>query len=390
MNILILLNSLRVSGTEKIMISLAPHFKKAKHSAIYFPLVSPFDPRFIQSIDRQGNELNFLIPWWIKKVDSTIWKLNGITLRLFKWSFRDFYITRFLAKKISHENIDLIISNSYLSDQLSLSLFQKTGIDYIIVDHGSYCGYLANEQPFNTYAIEKAFARVGVSNWVVNQWTIGLPNYPIRLISNGYVPPYATGDVWFKDQICSPDDFVFCMQGRATPEKGWDIAIRAFLELKSKGYKVKLILLSEGQYISQLKEENKSEPDLIFGGFVYNLLDVFKYVRGGLVLSRKVEAFGLAILDFFGSGIPVVASNLGGIPGVVEHNGMKGGLLADMDEEMAPRVEDVVFKMEAFINNGKLYDSLSSQAKQIAESYSMEKCASHYLNLVDSYKKIAC
>jgi L-malate glycosyltransferase len=389
MNVLILLNSLRVSGTEKIMIELEPFFLKARHNVFYFPLITPFDPKFVQSIERQGKKLNILTLWWIQKFDLLIWRINGISVRLFKWSFRDFCIANFLVKKIAEMNIELIISNSYLNDQLSLRLFEKTGTDYIIVDHGSYCGYIAMKEPFSSRALNKAYAIVGVSNWVVRQWDAYLPQYPIQLIHNAFIAPYASADVWFKDQISKTEYFVFCMHGRATPEKGWEIAILAFLQLKEKGYKVKLVILSDGDYIAQLKLKYLFESDLIFGGFVFNLLDVFKYVKVGLVLSKKIESFGLTILDFFGSGIPVVASNLGGIPEVVNYEGVVGGLLVNLDNEMAPLLEDAVAKMEELINNQKLYASLSARAKEIASSYSIEKCASRYLHLVESYEKIS-
>jgi len=387
MKILILLNSIRVSGTEKLMIELAERFERAGNRTYLFPLITPFDQKFKFALSQAGKTLNILFPSYIEKFDSIIWKLNGLTLKLVGWSFRTYLLRRFLIRQIQNENIDLIVSNSYPTDLFIQPIAQTTKTKYVIVDHGAYCNYLQDKTSFDDKPIKRSAVLVGVSKWVVGELGRLVPEKNSVLIYNGHVPSLSGNDFWFKNQISSKNHFVFCMHGRGTEQKGWRIAIEAWRILKSKGFLVKLILLSEGQYITSLKEEFGKDTDLIFGGFVYNLKDILTYVDVGLVLSRKYEAFGLTVLDYFDSEIPVVASNLGGIPEVVNFQNLNGGLLVSMSELAEPIIVDVVAKMEILMLDKVGYRSYSKQAKSIASHFSIDKCANEYLNLFDSIIK---
>jgi len=387
MRILILLNSLRVSGTEKLMIELAEKFEKAGNRTYLFPLITPFDQEFIFSLRQAGKTLDILFPFYIEKFDSIIWKLNGLTLRVFGLSFRSYLLRRFLIRHIKSKKIDLIVSNSYPTDLFIQPIAQATKTKYVIVDHGAYSNYLQDKRMFDDKPLKQSDAIVGVSQWVVAELRRLMPEKKSVLIYNGHVPSLSGNDFWFKDQIRAKQHFVFCMHGRGAEQKGWRIAIEAWSVLKKKGRLVKLIILSEGPYIEMLKSEFNSESDIIFGGFLYNLKDIFAYVDVGLILSQKYEAFGLTVLDYFDSGIPVVASNLGGIPEVVNIPNLSGGLLVSMNERAEPIVADVVSKMEILMLDKYGYQTYSKQAKTIATHFSIDKCASGYLNLFDSISK---
>lgn len=194
-------------------------------------------------------------------------------------------------------------------------------------------------------------------------------------------PPRGPVSSALKQQFSSPEYFVFCMHGRGTIQKGWDTSIGAFYLLKEKGYRVKLLILSESEYIDSLKKQNEHEKDIIFGGFCYNLMDIFAYVDAGLLLSREYEAFGLSILDYFNAGIPVVASNLGGIPEVVHCQNLRGGLLVDVDEHGTPPIQETFLKMEELMLNKFQYYIFSGDSKIIARHFSIEKCYEAYNDL---------
>lgn len=384
MKLLILLNSIRVSGTEKLMIELAGKFESEGDEVYLFPLITPFDKEFRESLEQKGRRLNILFPKYIERFDPLIWKLNGLTSKLFKWSIRSFLLQRYVSKKCRANNIQLIVSNSYPTDLFVLELWKQTGIKYIVVDHGSYCYYLVEGTAFSTEPLENASAISGVSKWVVEQLRKILPQGSAHLVYNGHIPSLRGSDHSFRDLINTPDYFVFCMHGRGSDQKGWDIAIRAYQAVRDRGFKIKLLLLTEGPYIDSLKQTYKNDPDLIFGKFVYNLADIFDFVNAGLVLSKKYEAFGLTVLDYFSAGIPVVASNLGGIDEVVKTETLAGGLLAGVDAKKNPVVEDVAEKMIELIQNKALYNSLSADAKVIAQYFSIERCAAGYKKIFQS------
>ena len=69
MKLLFLLNSMRVSGTEKLMISLSSLFNENGHQVYLFPLITPFDKEFIQSVEQSSKPLKILFPSIISKFD---------------------------------------------------------------------------------------------------------------------------------------------------------------------------------------------------------------------------------------------------------------------------------------------------------------------------------
>ncbi|HNP06963.1 MAG TPA: glycosyltransferase family 4 protein [Cyclobacteriaceae bacterium] len=384
MKILILLNSIRVSGTEKLMFELSRKFSLMGDDVYLSPLITPFDLRFKESVEHDDSTFDILFPEFIERFDWLFWKFNGLTVFLFGWSVRSFILQNFISKKCKEIGIELIVSNSYPTDMFVIPVFQKTNIPYVIVDHGSYCYFLEEDTPFSKRALDYASAIVGVSKWTVGKLKQILPNRKITLIYNGYIELSRGNDFTFRKALETTDYFVFCMHGRGSKQKGWDLAIEAFKIVKSKGYKIKLLLLTEGSYINELKTKYDNEENLIFGGFVYNLADVFEFVDVGLVLSRKYEAFGLSVLDYFGEGIPVIGSNLGGLNEVVHCEGQVGGLLVNLDNNGTPVLKEIVDKMVELMNEEGVYNDLSAGAKRISEYYSIKKCSEAYSKLFQS------
>ena len=226
-----------------------------------------------------------------------------------------------------------------------------------------------------------ASAVVAVSDWTASQLAARFPELKITRIYNGYVPMRPNINSTQKHSRSFSDSFTFCMHGRGAEQKGWDLAIEAFQMLKRKGYNISLILMSEGSYITGLKSRHGGDPDLVFAGFEYNLRDAFTRVDAGLLLSKKFEAFGLSILDYFAVGIPVVASNVGGIPEVVIHDELAGGILVEVDEFECPPVGQIVTAMEELIVNKIKYERFSADGPKIAEYFSMERCHHDYRTL---------
>lgn len=106
----------------------------------------------------------------------------------------------------------------------------------------------------------------------------------------------------------------------------------------------KLLLLGAGngmEEIHALIAEHKMEKDVIFAGKSRN---IDPYVASGdlFLLPSALESFGLAALEAMAYGLPVVASNAGGIPELVEHG--KTGFLSPVGdvEKMAGHAIDLL------------------------------------------------
>jgi len=114
--------------------------------------------------------------------------------------------------------------------------------------------------------------------------------------------------------------------------KGPDVLLKAFKVIKKEFPGVKLIFAGRGQMLAELQDMAKKfnlQDDVIFLGFVeeenkalyYKSADIFC-----LPSTNMAESFGIVNLEAMASGIPIVGSNLGGIPEIVKEG--ENGLLA--------------------------------------------------------------
>ncbi|SDC95851.1 Glycosyltransferase involved in cell wall bisynthesis [Paenibacillus sp. UNCCL117] len=118
--------------------------------------------------------------------------------------------------------------------------------------------------------------------------------------------------------------FVILFVGRVIPRKGVPLLIKAAKKVGEKISNTKLIIAGKGRksYIAKLRlQANKLRVPMMFLGSIphtkihqiYRLADCF------VCPSQKHEAFGLVNVEAMASGVPVIASNIGGIKEIVAH-----------------------------------------------------------------------
>jgi len=122
----------------------------------------------------------------------------------------------------------------------------------------------------------------------------------------------------------SSDDEVVLSVGRLTPQKGLEYLIRAIPIVASRHPKVRLLVVGDGWVRGELERAVSAMPDkrrFIFTGYipdsqlpqVFACADVF-------VVPSVYEPFGIAALEGMAAGVPVVASKVGGLAEIVEHD----------------------------------------------------------------------
>ncbi|MDD5732026.1 MAG: glycosyltransferase family 4 protein [Patescibacteria group bacterium] len=123
--------------------------------------------------------------------------------------------------------------------------------------------------------------------------------------------------------------------GRLEEEKGLDILINAFYQLSRRFDHLYLLLVGDGLERSRLEAQAARlglEKKVLFSGYkenvplFFNLIDVF------VLPSIIRESFGIVLTESMACGKVVVASNLGGIPEII-NNGVDGFLFRPGDEK---------------------------------------------------------
>ncbi len=146
------------------------------------------------------------------------------------------------------------------------------------------------------------------------------------------------------------DDFLFGIVGRIDPKKGQLYALKATQLLSD--YKFKLVIVGEetpdspSNYLKEIKEfiaVNQLEQKIIFLPFQKNPMEVFNAFDWTL-MSSDSETFGMVTIESMAQGTPVIGSNAGGTPELLQFG--KVGLLYatkneyDLAEKMKAAMEE--------------------------------------------------
>lgn len=134
----------------------------------------------------------------------------------------------------------------------------------------------------------------------------------------------------FKSTVDSVDKVLFV--GNLEPSKGVDILLQAFKRLAHKFNSIKLVLAGSGSLEPEVIKLKKSGYNIDCKGYVphsiltevYSDCSIFcspsiKIKRAGLKTTLQ-EQFGFTLVEAMASGLPIVSSNIGSIPEVLEPN----------------------------------------------------------------------
>jgi glycosyltransferase involved in cell wall biosynthesis len=124
----------------------------------------------------------------------------------------------------------------------------------------------------------------------------------------------------FRDRYGIPqDDYLFGIAGRAAPEKGIDLAIRAFDRLRKSRGGISLCVVGEGPLRRDLQRfaEELGLKDLArFTGYVDDISAAYS-AFDTVLLPSKVESCPLVLLEAMACGCRVIASPVGGVPEIL-------------------------------------------------------------------------
>jgi L-malate glycosyltransferase len=206
--------------------------------------------------------------------------------------------------------------------------------------------------------------------------------HPVRLIRNG-VPLYErslAARTRLRGELSIPEEcFTYLAVGNIAPEKGYEDLLRAMEVLFTiHGTKGRLLVAGtkrEGVYwqtLQSIRDRLPPEAAVRFLGYRSDVADLYS-AADAFVLSSRKEALPMVLLEAMGAGLPVIATRVGGVPGVVQHE--KNGLLVDAAE---PRqLAEAMARVQAA---EMLRHRLGDQAKStIQEEYTVDVMCSGYV-----------
>ncbi len=161
--------------------------------------------------------------------------------------------------------------------------------------------------------------------------------------------------------------------GRVIPSKGIENLILSMKLVIAKGYDVHLHIVGPTddanhlKYLRELTKELEIPDHVKFLGGLYGDALLKEYAESAIfVLPSIDESNPIVLLEAMASGKTVIATNVGGIPYMVENE--KNGILVNYGD-----IEGLAEKILIFINDKKIRDYIRENAIKVAKKYSWEK-----------------
>jgi glycosyltransferase involved in cell wall biosynthesis len=170
--------------------------------------------------------------------------------------------------------------------------------------------------------------------------------------------------IFKRDSSLSLKDIDVLFVGRLSPEKGLETLIEAAQYLSKE---TRIVIIGDGELYKQLERQvQQLACNIELKGWVNNQSLPSYYNRARVfVVPSLSEPQGVVVLEAMACGVPVIASNTGGLPEMIEH-GKNGWLVEPGDaKSLANTIQAALSDEIVRINAG-------DSALETAQSFSTE------------------
>jgi glycosyltransferase involved in cell wall biosynthesis len=192
---------------------------------------------------------------------------------------------------------------------------------------------------------------------------LGIPAEKLAVVRCGVsFDPYQYGPLQFKKRVLRIGTL-----GRLVEKKGVDVLIGAIDSLAQDSYSLCLSIVGDGPmkaFLAQLVAEMGLSDRVKFEGSMRHS-EVAEWMRGldVFVLACKKDTQGdmdgipVVLMEAMSQGVPVISSNLSGIPELVKHG--QTGLLADPGNS-----QDLARQIASLVANAELVERMRAAAQR--------------------------
>ena len=164
---------------------------------------------------------------------------------------------------------------------------------------------------------------------------LGVPPEKRAFIPNGvdtgtFVPLSASQKKQLRDELLFPPNGALVVYlGRLTPEKRVDHLLHIWSDVRAVFPQAQLLIVGTGAEEARLRAQSMSNPGVQFTGPVNDALRYLQ-VADLFVLPSSTEGLSNSLLEALSTGLPVLATSVGGTPDVISH-GVNGYLIPPDD-----------------------------------------------------------
>lgn len=306
-----------------------------------------------------------------------------------KWKLRTWYFTLYFSKElvnytnnlINHyhpENIIIHFHTNMLTGLfLPFKVSSSSRLSLVTTFHGAIAMHWESSKIRNIVhkTLMKKTAKythlISVDDFSPHTLAkyLGTKATDFRIIHNGVPKTTVRGCPGARDpRVPLTAGFV----GVLNESKGWRLAADAVAKLASEGLPIRIVFAGGGAQAHQLKEWTVANQTIArFKGYVNDVYSELYPDLDVLVLPSSTEGLPVAVLEAMSCGIPSIATPVGGLPELIEHE--KTGFLVKRD------VVDIAKRLSFLVSNRKQLKLMSECCIDRHEKYfSMEQCGKSY------------
>ena len=307
MNVLQLLPELKSGGVERGTVDLAKYLRKRGHSAV----VVSAGGALVGELTSAGVK-HYALPVHRKSPFSVI------------------HSVRALKRIVQIEKIDVIHARSRIPALIAFFVSRHTGVPFVTTCHGFYRKhFLSRVMGWGKLVI--------VASHIIGKRMrddFGVAHRKIRLIPRGVdLEEFKLRSPMMEG---ARKEIVVGLIGRLTPIKGHPLFLKAMARVVRVMPDLKIQIIGESPK-AQYKEElqllarNLGLSDAVqFLGTRYDIPELLSRLTVLVAPSVGEEAFGRVVIEAGACGVPVVATRMGGLVDIIEHE--KDGLLVPSDD----------------------------------------------------------
>ncbi|MEI8271488.1 MAG: glycosyltransferase [Paludibacter sp.] len=292
------------------------------------------------------------------KMRDIIYHLVPLQSRISFWYFKN-YIEPFFSPDIIHSNV--IFPAGMIGDYFSRKLKKP----HIITEHWSKIEGLLHK-PYLSFLAKRSYRKadriLAVSKFLKGNILRLLPNFKSDKFE--VIPNVISNKVFdFKEKSSRSNEITFCAVATWTtkrnPDKKPELFIQALAEIqKHTSKKIKLTMVGDGNRVNELIYLCKSvRLDADFVGFLSKEKIAERLQKTDYFIhASTIETFGVVIVEALMTGTPVICSNVGGLPELI--NDSNGVLCWNNVESWVSGIEKLI---QTDFNRKEISDSVKSR-----------------------------
>jgi N-acetyl-alpha-D-glucosaminyl L-malate synthase BshA len=358
-----------------------------------------------KALAKRGHQIHFIaysMPFRLENLSENIFfhEVDVNTYPLFEYPNYSLNLTSKMVDIAKHEQLDLLhvhyaiphATSAVIARQILAS--EGYRIPVVTTLHGTDITIVGRDPSFKpvvNYSINESDGVTAVSDYLRRETYCRFDiSRDIEVIPNFIDTKrfLRQNKEHFKRAVCPNGEKVLVHISNFRPVKNATQVVEVFHRLRSHGEPVKLLMVGDGPERAgseHLARELGVYDDIRFLGKqqpveeILSIADVFLMPSGS-------ETFGLAALEAMACSVPVVATNIGGLPELIE-DGISG-YLCPLDD-----VDAFTDRVKAILLSDDTLSVMSAAARRRAEHFDQERIIpmyeAHYANVLERTQVLA-